>query len=57
MDLKNSTAYARMARISSSQAFLCATQICIWWTRLKQQPKPQTINEKKKKGYIVDIWQ
>jgi len=36
-----------MARISSSQTFFSVTQIWVWWTRLKRQPKPQTANEKR----------
>ena len=36
--------------ISSSQTFLSAIQIRIGWTRLKEQPKLQTINDKYKKG-------
>jgi len=36
-----------MAKISSSQTLFSVTQIWVWWTRLKQQSKPQTANEKK----------
>ena len=43
-----------MARISSSQTFFSVTQIWVWWKRLKQQPKPQSANEKK--DCIGDFW-
>ena len=45
-----------MARISDSRIFLSATEICVWWTRLKQQPKPLTTNEKKKKKIVSVIF-
>jgi len=44
-----------MARISRSQTFLSATKICVWWKRVKQQPKPQTTFENKKRKDCIRI--
>ena len=54
---KNSTPYARIAR-SAVPNFLSSTQIWAWWTRLKQQTKPQTTYDKKEKKHCIgDFWQ
>jgi len=55
--LKNSTAYARMARISSSQTFLSATQICVFEHASNNNPSLKQSMKKRRTGCVGDFWQ